>query len=74
MSLDASSKQWSCHANSTVERVVSLGVECAHRVCIMGPGANFRLFLGSYLFCEGNGLPLGYQFKAYGEKDYTAVC
>lgn len=27
-----------------VKKVVSLGVECAHRVCIMGPGANFQLF------------------------------
>ena len=29
VSLDASSKQWPCHANSAVNRVVSLGAECA---------------------------------------------
>lgn len=29
VSLDASSKQWPCHANSAVNRVVSFGAECA---------------------------------------------
>ena len=29
VSLDASSKQWPCHTNSAVNRVVSLGAECA---------------------------------------------
>ena len=28
----------------------------------------------SSLLCEGNGLPFGYQLKAYGKKDYTGVC